>query len=142
MADKPKRHSGLDIVMSGGQRLDPAIKEVLKNAVENKAALTAKQRRDRKRERASYDLDPFVQKALQYVAKKEDTSVSQIAGLLLAFGLREYVNSNVDLDSALMDGKTPAHTLRFSWNLGIPEDWLEDIKNMQKESKKPSGWGI
>ncbi len=142
MADKQKRHSGLDIVMSGGQRLDPAIKQVLKTAVENKAALTAKQRRDRKRQRASYDITSSIQGAIQYLAKKEDTSASQIVEMLLSFGLQAYVNGDVGLLSALMDSKSPAHTLRFSWNLSIPDEWMKIVENMQKQPKKPNGWGI
>ena len=141
MADKQKRHSGLDIVMSGGQRLDPAIKEVLSNAVENKAALTAKQRRDRKRAKVTYDVAPPIQQAVESVAKKEDTSSSQIAALFLAFALQAYASKDEALLTAL-DAKVRARTPRFSWNLHLPDKWMEDIKNMRKESKKPTGWGI
>ncbi len=145
MANKPKqqRQSGLDVVLSKGQRLDPSIKQLMKTAVKNKAALTAKQRRDRKRKRATYDVDPAIHQALQRIAKHEDTSASQVAEFLIAVGLLEYAKGNDDLLSALLDGRSLAHTMRFSWNLSIPEAWLQIIKNIQKqEAKKPTGWGI
>ena len=137
---KRTRVSGLGVRMNGVS-VDPAVNELLKNAVENKAALTAKQRRDRKRQKVTYDMDPAVQSALQHAAKREDTSSSQLAMLLLAFALHAYANKDEALLAAL-DTKTPARTPRFSWNLDIPNGWLETIENMQKEPKKRSGWGI
>ena len=129
---KPKgsRITGLDNV-----RLDPAVDEMLSQAVENRAALTAKQRRDRARTRATYDLALEVQKAIQEIAGEVNTSASQIAELFLAFAVREYRRGNPDLMAAL-ENRSYARTPRFTWNLELPREWLEAT------AVAGTGWGV
>jgi hypothetical protein len=52
-----------------GLRTDPKITELLQGAVENRAALTQKQKRDRSRQKATYDLPPALQDAVSAVAR-------------------------------------------------------------------------
>lgn len=129
---KPKgsRFTGLD-----GACVDPAVGEMMRRAVENKAALTAKQRRDRARTRAAYDLAQEVQKAIQKIAGEVNTSASQIAELFLAFAVREYRRGNPDLMAAL-ENRSYARTPRFTWNLELPREWLEEAASVE------TGWGI
>ena len=111
----------------GGLRIDPSVREWLTDAAENPAALTAKQRRDRKRAKATYDLPRDIQEAVRRVAREEDTSASQVVEMLLAFALNAYIRGEESLRGAFWDGKTPARTPRFSWNVEPPDEWLEAI---------------
>lgn len=108
----------------GGLNLDPAVVEWRKQAAENRAALSGKQRRDRRRNRASYDLSPAVQAIVSQIAAREDTSASQIVEMFLAYGIQAYYGRETVLRTAL-DVKVPARTPRFSWNLKTPQRWLD-----------------
>ena len=119
----------------GGLRIDPSVREWLKNAAENPAALTAKQRRDRKRQRAIFDLPRDIQEVLRRVARKEDTSISQVVEMLLVFGLNAYIRGEESLREAFWDGKTPARTPRFSWNIEPPDEWLERLTKFLAKEK-------
>lgn len=121
MSRNQKRFSGL----RQGQA-DPKIAQLLHDAVENRAALTGKQRRDRARHKATYDLPPAVQAALQQVARREDTSASQIGEFLLAFALDAYRQRNQALMAAL-SARHPARTPRFSFNLEVPATWRAQV---------------
>ena len=123
--------------------LDPAVAGYLKkDAVENKAALTPKQKRDRKRKRVMYDIDPTVKEVVQLLAKREDTSASQLVELLIVYGIRAYLRGDSELQEALaLETRTHANTLRFNWNLHIPEEWLLALEAYLSEVQKPKKWG-
>ena len=107
----------------GGLRIDPEVREWLREAARNPAAMTAKQRWDSRRQRASYDLPAEIQEAVRAVARQEDTSASQVVEMLLAYALVAYARGEEALRGAFWGGKTPARTPRFSWNLELPEAW-------------------
>ncbi len=109
----------------GGLGLDPAVAEWRKRAAENKAALTKKQRRDRARSRASYDLSPEVQRAVQQVAAEMSTSASQAVEMLLWYGIYQYRQGNAELHTAFEEGRRPARTPRFDWLYDPPKAWLD-----------------
>ena len=112
------------------------------SAVRNKAALTAKQRRDRQRKRVMYDIDPTVKEVAQLLAKREDTSASQLVELLIVYGIRAYLRGDEELQEALaLETRTHANTLRFNWNLHIPEEWLLALDAYLAEAQKPKKWG-
>jgi len=129
---KRKKYSGLD----------PAVARVMTaGAVENKAALTKKQRRDRQRTRALYDVAPVVKNVVDLVAKREDTSASQIGEVLLAYGLRAYLRGDAELQDAMSRRET-SKTLRFSWNLRMPDEWMLALEAHLSEAQKPKKWGV
>lgn len=111
----------------GGLRIDPGVREWLQEAARNPAAMTAKQRWDSRRQKATYDLPTHIQEAVKAVARKEDTSASQVVEMLLAYALVAYARGEEELKGAFWDNKTPARTPRFSWNLELPEAWRERI---------------
>ena len=128
-----KKYSGLDPVVAGYLK---------KDAVENKAALTPKQKRDRKRKRVMYDIDPTIKEVVQHLAKREDTSASQLVELLIVYGIRAYLRGDAELQEALaLETRTHANTLRFNWNLHIPEEWLLALDAYLAEAQKPKKWG-
>ena len=128
-----KRYSGLDPAVAGYLK---------KDAVENKAALTPKQKRDRKRKRVMYDIDPTIKEVVQLLAKREDTSASQLVELLIVYGIRAYLRGDEELQEALaLETRTHANTLRFNWNLHIPEEWLLALDAYLAEAQKPKKWG-
>lgn len=104
-------------------QMDPAVASMLKEAAVNKASLTKKQKADRKRVRVKYDLDLKLKTAIEREAKRQGTSASQLAALLLAYSVKEAKAGNVEIREALMTGKTPSNNMRFEWNLDAPEKW-------------------
>ncbi len=112
------------------------------SAVRNKAALTAKQRRDRQRKRVMYDIDPTVKEVAQLLAKREDTSASQLVEMLIVYGIRAYFRNDPELTEALsLENRTRSRTPRFYWDLEIPEEWLLALEAYLSEAQKPKKWG-
>ena len=110
------------------------------SAVRNKAALTAKQRRDMQRKRATYDMEPVVKSVIEQIAKREETSASQIAEMFLAFAVRAYLRKDPELLEALEE-RTRANTPRFQFDLHLPEEWLLALEAYFSEARKPKKWG-
>jgi len=112
------------------------------SAVRNKAAMTAKQRRDRQRKRVMYDIAPAVKEVVQLLAKREDTSASQLVEMLIVYGLRAYLRNDPELAEALsLENRTRSRTPRFYWDLEIPEEWLLALEAYLSEARKPKKWG-
>lgn len=121
-----------------GLKPDPAIADLLRSSVENRAALSRKKKLDRKRTKATYDLDPGLQDAFTALAKEWDTSTSQAVALCLAYALHAYEQSEQGLLAAL-ETREVTRTPRFSWNLVIPEAWQEAVRTWAGK-KLPPGW--
>ena len=140
MSRKDKRisFSGLDI-----KGLDSDVRAtLLQGAVANKAALTAKQKRDRQRTRVRYDIAPTVKAAVEQIAKKEDTSASQIGEVLLVYGLLAYLRKDDELMQAMsMHTRKRSRTPRFYWDMELPQTWLLALEAYLAETKKPQKWG-
>ena len=121
--------------------LDPAVAVHLTNgAVRNKAAMTSKQRRDMERKRATYDMEPVVKAVVEQIAKREETSASQIAEMFLAFAVRAYLRKDFELMGALEE-RTRANTPRFQFDLHLPEEWQMALEAYLFEAQKPKKWG-
>ena len=122
---------------------DPeALAQLRDSAVPNLAAMTAKQKRDRKRKRVMYDIDPVIKGVVQHLARREDTSASQLAEMLVAYALRAYLRGDAELQDALaIETRSQSKTLRFSWNLTIPEEWMLALEGYLSEAQKPRKWG-
>jgi len=121
--------------------LDPAVTEIMTaGAVRNRAALTSKQRRDMQRKRATYDMEPVVKAAVEQIAKREETSASQIAEIFLAFAVRAYLRGEGELMQALED-RTRANTPRFQWELHLLEEWQLTLEAYLAQIQKPQKWG-
>ena len=121
-----------------GLRTDPKISELLHGSVENRAALSKKQKRDRARQKATYDLPPALQDAIGAIAKREDTSASQVVALFLAYAADAYLRKEPILTAGLAE-RTHAGTPRFSWNLQTPPSWTASVESLAAESLPP-GW--
>jgi hypothetical protein len=119
----------------GGLRVDPAVAAFQRKAATNAAALSGKQKRDRKRVRVKYDLDPAIKAAVEQIAgvEHEDTSASQVAQVLLAYGVRAYFQERA-LRDAFYENHWEARTPRFTWNVDVPNEWIEEIKNVKREA--------
>ena len=66
-------------------KVDPAVADWLKDAQTNKAALTKKQKRDMKRVRVKYDLDPKLKTLIEAKAKRVGTSAAQLASFRVTY---------------------------------------------------------
>ena len=108
----------------GLRKLDPAVVEWQRKAATNPAALTPKQRRDRQRTRARYDVPAWLKSAVEQVAEEQETSASQAAALLLAWALDLYRRNDPELLAAFEAGKSRADTLRFTYNIEIPDNLI------------------
>lgn len=115
-----KRIGGLN---GGNGRLDPAVADWVTTAAINHAALTRKQRKDRRRCRLLLDVPEALKEAVRREADNQDSSISQVAAFLLAFALAELRGGNRALADAMYGAKCPSRTLQFSWELEIPEEW-------------------
>lgn len=112
----------------GGLRVDPAVTEFQKKAALNTAALTRKQRRDRRRVVAKYDFPPEVKTAVEKIAAEESTSYSQVAALLLAYAICMYAQGDPEIVAVFQENREPARTPRFEWNIEIPETWTRVLE--------------
>ena len=121
-----------------GLRPDPAIADLLRTSVENRAALSKKKKLDRARTKDTYDLDPALQDAFTALAKEWDTSTSQAVALCLAYALDAYSRQEKTLLAALEEREV-TRTPRFSWNLVIPEKWQTQVTTWAGK-KLPPGW--
>lgn len=88
-----------------------------------------KQQRDRARVRVKYDLPPALKEAIEAAARapEVDTSASQFAAFLLAWAMKAYQDADTTLQEAVSNARGTARTLRFSNNLEIPPQWLEEL---------------
>jgi len=88
--------------------------------VENRAALSKKQRRDRSRSKATYDLSPDIQALVQKITALEESSASQVVEWLLTFACNEYLRANAEVLVGFAE-KDISRTPRFVYNLLTPE---------------------
>ena len=111
-------------------RNDPDAENWVREAAENPAALSKKQKRDRARIRVKYDLDPALKIAIEKIANAdhEDTSASQAAALLLAWAVQAYSAGDAQLHETFQTQKMPSRTPKFAWNIEIPDDWARKIE--------------
>ena len=86
---------------------------------------------DRERNRANLDIPAEIELVLQMLAADEMTSTSQMAVYMIALGLAEYQRVNGNLSWA----KVPARSLRFEYNLTLPEIPAE-LKERARRFKK------
>jgi len=103
-----------------GLTVDPKVAQLLEESVENRAALSKKQRRDRSRSKATYDLSPDIQALVQKITALEESSASQVVEWLLTFACNEYLRNNPELAAGFAE-KEMSRTPRFVYNLLTPE---------------------
>ena len=118
----------------GGLRVDPAVEKFRQQAATNQAALSGKQRRDRKRVRVMYDLPAEVKGAIEEIAEEQKTSASQAAALLLTWAAARYFQGNgvaEELQTAFYEGHEPARSPRFEWNIEPSEALLGLLRERQ-----------
>jgi hypothetical protein len=121
----------------GGLRIDPAVAAFQQQAAVNPATVTRKQRADRVRTRIHIDVDEVMKRALEQVAgwEREDTSLSQVCEMFLAYGLQAYASGVADVRQAFKAHREPARTPRFGWNVEIPETWLSEVEHFGGNGK-------
>jgi hypothetical protein len=103
-----------------GLTVDPKVAQLLEESVENRAALTKRQRRDRSRTKATYDISPDVQALVQKISAMEESSTSQVVEWLLTFACNEYLQANPEVIIGFRK-KEISRTPRFTYNLLTPE---------------------
>lgn len=108
MSEQPKRKGGLS------KGVDVAVIEFKRQAAANQAALTKKQRYDRKRVQIRIDVADceIVKEALDALASEHGTSASQLGAFLLAWSLERFY-TDPELDDLLGNSLAPARALRI-----------------------------
>lgn len=102
----------------GGLNVDPAVLSWQKAAATNKAALSKKQRADRKRVRVKYDLPPDLKDEITAIAEAQESSASQVAGWLLRWAVGQWrAEDEGPMHQALFEAKRPSRSLRFRWDI-------------------------
>ncbi len=110
----------------GLQGLDPAVQAWRKEAADNPAALTRKQKLDRKRTRVRYDVPQYLKDAVAEQAERISTSQSQMGAFLLAWALHQLIRGDEEITSALWRSREPVSVLQFDYDIKIPGS-IEDI---------------
>jgi len=112
----------------GGLVVDPEVADWQRTAAENTAALTKKQRKERARMTAKYDMPRWLKMAVEEAAIECETSASQMAAFLIAWALRLYRRRDVELVDAIWTNRSQARTLRFESNLRIPGQVEQEVR--------------
>ena len=72
-------------------------------------------------------LDYPVDDLLVRLVQEVDTSASQLANFLLAYGLLAYLDHEA-LRQSISARRSWARSMKFLWDLILPDDWLETIQ--------------
>ncbi len=107
-----------------GVSLDPAVTSILGDGDrrQQRRSMTAKERYDAKRVRATYDIEMWLRDAVKREADRLGTSASQLATLLIAQALGEYVSGEGEMVDFVYQSKRPRpDALRIECDLVIPD---------------------
>lgn len=114
-----------DFVDFGG--LDPAVADLTKQGERRRdRSPVARKKRDKEIQekrrakarlarRVNWDLPPELKDRINALAEDHRTPASQVAAVLLAYGLAALERDDLDLD----DYKTPSDSPRYDWNLSL-----------------------
>jgi len=117
-------HSLPDI---GGLQIDPGmLAELSRTAVANQAALTARQKRDRRRITLRIDLPGrWLKKRLAHAAAGLDVSQSHLASFLLAWALARLLDRDADLLRLIDENRYEYRSLNAGH--GLDADCLAEV---------------
>lgn len=110
----------------GGLRADPEVVAWQQQAAVNTAALTKKERADRRRVQVKYDISEELGGAelkgrIEEAAKSEGTSASQLASFLLGWVMDRWEDEESEIGAELRErvdeAKVPSRSMRIEWNL-------------------------
>lgn len=102
----------------GGLQLDPAVLARLnQSAATNKAALTARQRRDQKRISLRLDCPAWLKSEAERLAKDEEVSISHFSDFLLAWAMRQYRAGDPELNAAISANRFATRSLKARFGL-------------------------
>jgi hypothetical protein len=79
-------------------------------------------------------LDYPVDRMLALLAYHIDASASQLANFLLTYGLTTYLTDET-LHQTLTEHRSRARSVKFLWDLILPETWLELIEEYLPEEE-------
>jgi hypothetical protein len=71
---------------------------------------------------------------MMLMARVVDTSVAQLANFFIAYGAITYLTDE-EFRQELEAHRTHARTMKFLWNLNLPEEWLELIQDTLPEEE-------
>ncbi len=109
------------------QVIDPAVAALLRHQDEkqSEAHLPKDERRKKNREReklrsllpnrVTYDLPEGMKNHIAKIAETQKTSASQVAAILLTYGLEALEQGSIDLSSYRVPSRSP----RYEWNLDL-----------------------
>jgi len=101
---------------------DPETKIWLSQGARNPNSLTTKQKHDKARVRARYDIDPRLKTAIEKAARSQniDTSFSQFAEILLTVAMNQYLDGKLN---AYFQNSTAANSMRFGFDYELPDEF-------------------
>ncbi len=116
--------------VGGLGKLDPAVVEFQKRAAQNPQTVTRKQRQDRKRVRVNFDVPLELKAALEKIAdmEHEDTSMAQVAALLLSWATRAYIAGEPEVRALFEEERFLARTPKFAYNIDVPQRFIETLR--------------
>jgi hypothetical protein len=118
MANEPQRRRTIDPsvadILSDGTRRQSELHLPLRER--KKKARERKKIRERKERRVTYDLPPALRQRISETADEQGVPASQLATLLLRFGLKALDSGEIDLAN---HPRKPSKSPRYDWNLVI-----------------------
>ncbi len=100
--------------------------------VANRRRAAKAKKKSQKRNRVMYDIDPRIQARITEIAEQTGCPASQIANLVMLYGLAAIENGNIDLYHY---PRTPSKSPKFDWNLEIPiSKFFNDPENDLSDS--------
>ena len=102
-----------------GRRAEPAKRRTVEAPLPTRKELKKEKERrkiqQRMPNRATYDLPEGMKQEIADIAEEHETTASQVAALLLYYGLKQLKADKIDLEVH----KVPSESLRYEWNLRI-----------------------
>lgn len=107
-------------------KVDPQTSKWLQGGAQNPKTETGKEKAERQRQRARYDIDPRLKAAIEKAARSADidTSYTQFAEILLTVAMAQFLEGKLD---KYFQKRSFSRSLRFRYDYKVPTEETEKV---------------